>query len=325
MLSPEDIDAHEMKLNKWSLRILDTRLERKYVFVRKKKAVRFSRGYYFLLLLTYGVYVFFDLIFHKIMIVSYIKIGILIFGFIILGLMFLPLYNDLYYKCVIMAFAISIFLKILFDWLILDHNLALSGALLALISTCSMNLNINALFVIVMNVVYLLSFILKVLSLVTLEDYASFSHSIGGNPLSDINDSDLNLIKFNVSVSMILFMIMITQITVYLNYKLDQQKRNEFLSAIQIDMEANKVQDILAILVPKFVRSNMIRGNLEMSEEIPDVSILFCDIYDFDKIIAAENERIVQILDNIFRHFDSLCQTHGVQKIEVRIDFPLSF
>ena len=318
MLSPEDIDAHGMKLNKYSLKILDSRLERKYIFVRKKKAVKFSRGYYLLIILTFTVYVIFDLIFNPITITSYMKIVVVIVGFLIFALMFLPLYTFLYYKSVSMAFVAAIILKILFDWLILDHDLALSGALLALISSCNMNLNINVLYVIVMNAIYMVSYIIRVVVLVASQDNFAFFQSIGSMD-NNLNDGDLGLVKFNVSVSLILLMLIITEISVNFSYKIDQQKRNEFLMAIQIEMESNKVQDILAILVPKFVRSSMIQGNMEMEEEHPNVSILFCDIYDFDKIISTENERIVQILDNIYRHFDSLCQTHGVQKIEVSI------
>jgi len=47
------------------------------------------------------------------------------------------------------------------------------------------------------------------------------------------------------------------------------------------------------------------------------VAILFCDIMDFDKIIQHEGKNLVQILDRIFRAFDQLCGTQGVQKIEV--------
>jgi len=316
VLSPEDVEAHEMKLNRFSLKILDNRLERKYMFNRKKKALKFSRGYYLLLMLTFAAYVFFDLIFYEININSYIKICVLIIGFLIFGLMFTQFYNLLYSKCVILAFVISILLKIMFDWFILDHNLALSGALLALISSCSMSLNLNILYVIIMNLIYLLNFIARVIVLVCQQDQFLFSNNLGEMSES-LNDNDSALVKFNALISLILLMLIITIITVFLNYKLDQQKRNEFLTAIQIEIESNKVQDILSILVPKFVRYNMIQGNLEMEEEHKNLSILFCDIYNFDKIISTENERIVHILDNIYRYYDSLCQTHGVQKIEV--------
>jgi len=46
---------------------------------------------------------------------------------------------------------------------------------------------------------------------------------------------------------------------------------------------------------------------------------MFCDICDFDKIIAKENTNIVKILDYLFREFDGFCLQNGVQKIEVLI------
>lgn len=113
---------------------------------------------------------------------------------------------------------------------------------------------------------------------------------------------------------------------------MEKLKRNQFLSGIKIDLETAKTLDILSILVPKFVRNSLAKGysfnifdqnfkisigNFNMAEELENVTILFCDIYNFDSIITHENEKIVQILDQIYRHFDALCLTHGLQKIEV--------
>jgi len=43
---------------------------------------------------------------------------------------------------------------------------------------------------------------------------------------------------------------------------------------------------------------------------------LFCDIVDFDNIMNSEKERVVEMLDNLFRSYDNLCNYYGVQKIE---------
>ena len=85
---------------------------------------------------------------------------------------------------------------------------------------------------------------------------------------------------------------------------------------MRIEQEGNNIQDILTILVPKFVKDRMNQGLNSMQEAQDDVGILFCDICDFDKIINSEGIRIVQILDEIFRNFDNLCLKHGIQKIE---------
>lgn len=47
------------------------------------------------------------------------------------------------------------------------------------------------------------------------------------------------------------------------------------------------------------------------------MAILFCDICDFDQILAKENKNTVKILDYLYRKFDDFCLSNGVQKIEV--------
>lgn len=54
----------------------------------------------------------------------------------------------------------------------------------------------------------------------------------------------------------------------------------------------------------------------EIQENQGEVSILFCDICGFDDLIAVEKENIVNLLDNLFRGFDALCVSNGMQKIE---------
>lgn len=44
--------------------------------------------------------------------------------------------------------------------------------------------------------------------------------------------------------------------------------------------------------------------------------MLFLYICDFEEIATAENDRIVLLLDNLFRHFDGLCLANEVTKIE---------
>lgn len=92
-----------------------------------------------------------------------------------------------------------------------------------------------------------------------------------------------------------------------------------------------KTNDILSILLPKFIKEKIDRlgsipcfkytfnskGDKSLAEDQGEVTILFCDIMDFDKIIQSEGKKLVQILDRIFRTFDQFCGTYGAQKIEV--------
>ena len=77
-----------------------------------------------------------------------------------------------------------------------------------------------------------------------------------------------------------------------------------------------KINELLSILVPSFIKNLMYKGKLIISEDQGDVAILFCDICDFDKIVIEENEHLVHFLDSIFRAFDQFCFEFKVQKVE---------
>ena len=68
------------------------------------------------------------------------------------------------------------------------------------------------------------------------------------------------------------------------------------------------------ILIENFIL--IFLENFKFNEK-HDVAILFCDISNFDEIIGKEQENVVQILDKLYRCFDDLCFSFGVQKIEV--------
>lgn len=61
----------------------------------------------------------------------------------------------------------------------------------------------------------------------------------------------------------------------------------------------------------------MFLGITHIQQNQDDVVVLFCDICDFDKLIATKGKNIVEMLDKLFRKFDNICTAHGIQKIEV--------
>ena len=99
-------------------------------------------------------------------------------------------------------------------------------------------------------------------------------------------------------------------------FRLHYSARKEFSEAKTLEIEEKKVNDFLSILVPKFVKYLMTQGIFSLSKQQDDVSVLFCDICNFDDIISSQNTDIVTILDHIYRIFDGFCLQYGVQKIE---------
>ena len=53
-----------------------------------------------------------------------------------------------------------------------------------------------------------------------------------------------------------------------------------------------------------------------VSADVGNITLLFCDIVDFDSIVREYEKDVIKILDSIFRNFDYLCNDWGCQKIE---------
>ena len=93
-------------------------------------------------------------------------------------------------------------------------------------------------------------------------------------------------------------------------------KRDIFLAKENLKIETKKINAILTILVPSFIKDLMYKGKLVISEDQGEVAVLFCDICDFDRIVVEESQRLIKLLDSVFRGFDSLCLNNNIQKIE---------
>ena len=61
------------------------------------------------------------------------------------------------------------------------------------------------------------------------------------------------------------------------------------------------------------------QDNLEnfVADDAGEIALLFCDISYFDDIIKECEDQVVEVLDDTFRAFDSICTKVGIQKIEV--------
>ncbi|CAD8044907.1 unnamed protein product [Paramecium primaurelia] len=99
-------------------------------------------------------------------------------------------------------------------------------------------------------------------------------------------------------------------------YKTEFLQRYQYILQNKLLDEYKKLNDALGLLMPRFIKERMSKGQIQISEDQGDVAILFCDIYDFDDIIKNEQIRVVDFLDNLYRQFDQFCQANELQKIE---------
>jgi class 3 adenylate cyclase len=74
---------------------------------------------------------------------------------------------------------------------------------------------------------------------------------------------------------------------------------------------------IMANLIPDFVRAKIQREERGAVVGYEEVTIVFCDISNFDNLMAKLSPKdIILFLDEFYSILDQFCQLHGLQKIE---------
>lgn len=100
-------------------------------------------------------------------------------------------------------------------------------------------------------------------------------------------------------------------------YKLEYSRRKEYLLISEVTVQMNKAENVLSLLLPHFVMTRVKDGTRYISEDQGIVSVLFCNICDFEETFADSTPyELAEFLDEFFGKFDQLCEIVGVTKIE---------
>ncbi|CAD8074022.1 unnamed protein product [Paramecium sonneborni] len=99
-------------------------------------------------------------------------------------------------------------------------------------------------------------------------------------------------------------------------YQDDVTQRQDYICGKELEIERQKFQSVMSLLLPPFVLGRVDQGNVNFSENQGLVGIIFVDMCSFDMIVSAEDQNIVQLIDNIYRQFDQICSSTNCQKIE---------
>ncbi|CAD8202278.1 unnamed protein product [Paramecium pentaurelia] len=123
----------------------------------------------------------------------------------------------------------------------------------------------------------------------------------------------------NVSflIQILQFIIMFSASQYFIKSYYIQLEEDQAQNKLNFIEQNNKINDILGILLPKFIRDRLNETdqyNIHQNQGL--VAIVFCDICNFDQMVIEEKDKIIPFLDDIFRTFDKYCQIYGVQKIE---------
>lgn len=120
-----------------------------------------------------------------------------------------------------------------------------------------------------------------------------------------------------ISMNYMALLVGITLISAFVGYALEKSRRTNYILRKKLEYQFQKGQDILGNLLPKFVKDRVKQGVRYIAEDQGVVTLLFCDIYDFDRICVTHTpNELIDLLDKFFAILDGLCEKHGVTKIE---------
>jgi len=105
----------------------------------------------------------------------------------------------------------------------------------------------------------------------------------------------------------------------HIGYLQQRANRLSYKLRYSTEKEVEKSRNILSLLLPSFVLMKVIQREDDkfIAEDQGKVTVIFCDIYDFDTICQMyKPPELTAFLDEIFQQLDDLCQVNGVVKVE---------
>ena len=83
------------------------------------------------------------------------------------------------------------------------------------------------------------------------------------------------------------------------------------------ERERAATEAILNHVLPLPISERLKEGEKQIADPAANVTVLFADIVNFTPLVAELSaEDLVQILSQVFSHFDAICETHGLEKVK---------
>jgi len=119
------------------------------------------------------------------------------------------------------------------------------------------------------------------------------------------------------SIGYIIVQGLTTYLAIRVAYDCDRNSRFEYKLIQEAEEKIAQSENILSCLLPDFVRKRVKDGTRYIAEDKDSVSVLFCEICDFDNICQRYSpSELTALLDDVFQKIDELCEAMGVAKIE---------
>ncbi len=101
------------------------------------------------------------------------------------------------------------------------------------------------------------------------------------------------------------------------SYFLEVHVRSVYGNRIRLAREQEKSERLLRNVLPREIATALKEREGIIADPVDDASILFADVSDFTSLSATMRPReIVDLLNEIFSHFDDLTERYGLEKIK---------
>jgi class 3 adenylate cyclase len=105
------------------------------------------------------------------------------------------------------------------------------------------------------------------------------------------------------------------------SYYLERYTRRDFLQKYTIQAQRDQADKLLYNILPERIAEKLKLSSETIAEEFTCASVLFADIVNFTPISERFGPReVVDMLNEVFSHFDGLVDKYGVEKIQVAGD-----
>ncbi|HET6593999.1 MAG TPA: adenylate/guanylate cyclase domain-containing protein [Anaerolineales bacterium] len=105
------------------------------------------------------------------------------------------------------------------------------------------------------------------------------------------------------------------------SYYLERYTRRDFLQKYTIRAQRDRADKLLYNVLPKRIAERLKESDETIAEEFNSATVLFADIVNFTPISARfDPHAVVDMLNELFSHFDELVDKYGVEKIQVAGD-----
>ena len=105
------------------------------------------------------------------------------------------------------------------------------------------------------------------------------------------------------------------------SYFLERYTRRDFLQKYTIQAQRDQADRLLYNVLPERIAERLKQSNETIAEEFDSATVLFADIVNFTPMSARfDPYEVVDMLNELFSHFDELVDKYGVEKIQVAGD-----